>query len=420
MVTANPIRAKQGANLGGANAHNRRVVMEALRVNGALSRADLARATGLTGQTVSNIVAELTASGLVTADAPVRIARGQPARPVRLVAEGAFSIGVQIDRHATRVVAADLLGHDLVRLEAPLPVGDPETGLAVIAELVAGTRRQLGVVSPGAERRLLGLGLAMPGPFGLAPDGDDAWMMSAWQNRPILAALSEATGLAVGRQNDAAAAATAERLAGAARGLDDFVYLYLGYGLGAAIFVRGEIHAGAHGNAGEIGMALPFLAAGSTGRPIEHVASLAGLCRRLGLDPSAPGLFEALDAAVASGSADDWLEEAAASLRWVVQVLETLLDPQTVVFGGAVPPSLLGALHRRMLPLLPAHVDRPGRGLPRLTLGRADPWMVAIGAAAEPISRTFDPRFSAIQNAGGGSALQGPDADRRGVVPTSL
>ena len=400
MVTPDPIRAKQGANLGGASAHNRRVVMDALRVNGALSRADLARATRLAGQTVSNIVADLASSGLVAADAPVRIARGQPARPVRLVAEGAFSIGVQIDRHSTRVVAADLLGHDLVRLEAPLPSGGPDAGLPVIANLVERTCRRLYALAPDAERRLLGLGLAMPGPFGLTPEGEDEWMMSAWQNRPIVTALSEATGLAVARQNDAAAAATAERLSGAARGLDDFVYLYLGYGLGAAIFVRGEIHTGERGNAGEIGMALPLTAAGPTGRPIEHVASLAGLCRRLGLDPSAAGLFGTLDAAVAAGAADDWLTQAAASLRWVVQVLETLLDPQTVVFGGAVPPALLDALYQRMLPLLPSHVEQPRRRLPRLTLGRADPWMVAIGAAAEPISRTFDPRFSAIQTAG--------------------
>ena len=52
-----------------------------------------------------------------------------------------------------------------------------------------------------------------------------------------------------------------------------------------------------------------------------------------------------------------------------------------------------------MLPLLRSNAERPDRVHPRLTLGRADPWMVALGAAAEPISRAFDPRFSAIQKA---------------------
>ncbi|ORE91272.1 ROK family transcriptional regulator [Aurantimonas sp. 22II-16-19i] len=398
MVTTNPIRAKQGANLGGAYAHNRRVVIDALRVNGALSRAELARATALTGQTVSNIVAELSGEGLVAADAPVRIARGQPARPYRLVAEGAFAIGVQIDRHVTRAVAVDLLGTERLRLDAALPSGGPETGLPVVADLVAATRQRLSALVPSFEARLVGLGLAMPGPFGQAFTADDPWMMSAWQNRPIARELAEAAGLDVTLQNDAAAAATAEKLSGAARGIDDFVYLHFGYGLGAAIFVRGEIHPGHHRNAGEIGMALPFMADGAVGEPIEHGASLAALCRHLKVDPAAPDLFAAIDAAVGRGDADVWLDAAGASLRWVVQILETLLDPDTIVFGGAVPPSLLEALRRKMEPLLPSHADRPGRALPRLTTGRADPWMVAIGAAAEPIARNFDPRFSAIQN----------------------
>ncbi|NDW07371.1 ROK family transcriptional regulator [Jiella pacifica] len=392
------IRATQGANLGGAYAHNRRVVIEALRLNGTLSRAELARATRLTGQTVSNIVADLAAEDLVIADAPVRIARGQPARPYRLNGSGAFALGVQIDRHVTRAVAVDLLGAERMRLEMPLPNGGPETGLPVVYGLVADTRERLAALEPGAADRIVGLGLAMPGPFGQAPRDYDPWMMSAWQNRAIADELAAETGLAVTLQNDAAAAAAAEKLSGAAKGIDDFVYLYFGYGLGAAIFVRGEIHSGNHNNAGEIGMALPWMPDGGLGEPIEHGVSLASLCRWLGLDPAMPDLFPAIDDALTSGAAGVWLDAAGGRLKWVVQILETLLDPDTIVFGGAIPPSLLDALRERMQPLLPSHADRPGRELPRLTIGGADPWLVATGAAAEPIARTFDPRFSAIQN----------------------
>lgn len=398
MTTPSEIRAKQGANLGGANAHNRRVVIDALRVNGALSRAQLARATHLTGQTVSNIVADLEQERLVVADAPVRIARGQPARPYRLNGAGAFAIGVQIDRHVTRAVAVDLLGSECVRLDARLPNGGPETGMPVVMQLVTDIRSRLSGLDPQADGRIVGLGLAMPGPFGQAPREFDPWMMSAWQSHPISADLAAETGLEVALQNDAAAAATAEKLSGAARGIDDFAYLHFGYGLGAAIFVRGEIHTGSHRNAGEIGMARPGLSGSGLAEPIEHSVSLAALCRELGIDPARPDLFDALDQAVAGGAADAWLKSAGEGLRWVVQILETLLDPETIVFGGAVPPALLEALRARMEPLLPSHAERPDRTIPRLTDGRADPWMVAIGAAAEPIARCFDPRFSAIQN----------------------
>ncbi len=65
MNDTRPIRAKSGTNHEGTSAHNRRVMIDALRVNGALSRADLARATRLTKQTVSNIIEELERDGLV-------------------------------------------------------------------------------------------------------------------------------------------------------------------------------------------------------------------------------------------------------------------------------------------------------------------------------------------------------------------
>ena len=87
------IRAKSGANQEGTGAHNRRVIIDALRVNGALSRADLARATGLTKQAVSNLVETLENEGLVASEELVRKGRGQPSTPYRLVAEGAYSIG---------------------------------------------------------------------------------------------------------------------------------------------------------------------------------------------------------------------------------------------------------------------------------------------------------------------------------------
>jgi len=112
------------------------VMIDALRVNGALSRADLARATRLTKQTVSNIIDELERDGLVTSQQTVRNGRGQPSTPYALVPEGAFAIGLQIDRHMTRAIAVDLIGNVLVRLEAKLPSGWTTTGNRVMMDLV--------------------------------------------------------------------------------------------------------------------------------------------------------------------------------------------------------------------------------------------------------------------------------------------
>ncbi|SON56780.1 N-acetylglucosamine repressor [Hartmannibacter diazotrophicus] len=396
MNDIRPIRATSGTNQEGASAHNRRVIVDALRLNGPLSRADLARATRLTKQTVSNIIEELEQDGLVASGAVVRKGRGQPSTPYELVPAGAFAIGLQIDRHLARAIAVDLVGSVHVHVEAKLPAGGPSSGVEVVLALVDNARRQLQLVFPQSEDRLVGLGLAMPGPFGLKQEGDDPWMMAAWQAFPLLETLSAGTGLAVSLQNDAAAAATAERIVGAAHGLDHAVCLYLGYGLGAGLIINGELYNGANGNAGEIGMAL--LGGPDRYTALEHRASLASLYQHLTLDAADPALRDTIDRLAMDRDVRllSWVEEAAANLRWSVHLIETLFDPETVILCGGAPKALGECLIKAMEPLLTSIADRPDRRLPRLQLGLTDPWSVALGAAAAPIGQTFDPRFSAI------------------------
>jgi predicted NBD/HSP70 family sugar kinase len=404
MSDIRPIRAKSGTNHEGTSAHNRRVTIDALRVNGALSRADLARATKLTKQTVSNIIDELENDGLVRSEDVVRKGRGQPSTPYRLVPEGAFAIGLQIDRHVTRAIAVDLVGNVLARAEANLSPDGPSKGVKTILGLISKVRRELGMISAQAESRLVGLGAAMPGPFGIAGNGDDPWMMEAWQKFPLSETLATGTGLDVGLQNDAAACATAERMVGAAHGLDHVVCLYLGYGIGAGLILGGELYSGAHGNAGEIGMAL--LNAGGRHTPLEHRASLASLYQHLGLDAADPVVQSKVDELVSAndGRIRSWVEAAAGDLRWSVHLIETIFDPQTIVLSGGAPALLASRLIEAMHPLLPSIAERRGRTLPRLQLGMMDPWAVALGAAAEPISRAFDPRFSAILKGAAGAS----------------
>lgn len=396
MHDRRPIRAKSGTNQEGTSSHNRRVMIDALRVNGALSRADLARATRLTKQTVSNIIDELERDGLVAAHDVIRKGRGQPSTPYSLVPAGAFAIGLQIDRHITRALAVDLMGAILTRAEAPLPANGPQGGVKVILDLVEAVRQELGQMFSQSERRLVGLGAAMPGPFGTETTTDDPWMMSAWQTFPLLEMLAAGTGLEVGLQNDAAACAQAERMVGAAHGLDHAVCLYLGYGIGAGLILGGELYSGANGNAGEIGMAL--LSPGGRAAPLEHRASLAALYQHLEIDPADPRVYAKVNELA---STDDprvqlWLDEAVMDLRWSVHLIETVFDPQTVILCGGAPEALACRLMAAMEPLVPSVAQRSDRSVPRFQLGMTDPWAVALGAAAEPISRAFDPRFSAI------------------------
>ncbi len=390
------IRAKSGANHEGTSAHNRRVIIDALRVNGALSRADLARATGLTKQAVSNLVETLENEGLVASEELVRKGRGQPSTPYRLVAGGAYSIGLQIDRHISRAIVVDLVGNILTRATANVPPRAPDEGAEVVLDLLQRVRADFAAERPEAEDRIAGVGVAMPGPFGVEIADDSLWLMQAWQSFPLLDRLAAGTGLAVSLQNDSAACATAERLVGAAQGLDHAVCIYVGYGIGAGLIMGGELYSGAHGNAGEIGMVL--LGGPENLVPLEHRASIASLYALVGIDPADTLQFDKIEALVLANDPRvcAWIERAAHDLRLAVHTAETLFDPQTVILSSGVPGSLMPKLIAAIEPLRPSLAPTAARVVPRLRLGMTDPWAVAIGAAADPIRRAFDPSFSAI------------------------
>ncbi len=379
----NPIKAVLGAGLGATAAHNRRAVIDAIRVNGPLSRADLARATRLAKQTLSNIVEELEASGLLVACDPVAEGRGKPATPYDLAPMGALSVGLQIDRNVARTVVMDLRGTVLSRRDAPLRSRDPDAGLLVLGQLLDDTRAAL---APDVQGRIVGLGIAMPGPFGPAvPVTRDDYTMAHWRDIDLAARLGEATGLDVALQNDAAAAAIAERLTGRAHGLRDAVCLYLGYGLGAGLILNGELYGGRHSDAGEIGM-IPLPGSGAL---LEHEVALAGFCETFDIAMADPGMFAQIEAVLARGGPglDVWIDRAGARLGWLAQMMALITDPQAVVLCGTAPRALLERLAQT------ANASAPR--LP-LQLGHADPWVVAMGAAAEPISRNFDPKYAAL------------------------
>ncbi|HSY89584.1 MAG TPA: ROK family transcriptional regulator, partial [Verrucomicrobiae bacterium] len=244
--------AVAGTNLEQARSHNRRVVIEAVRLNGALSRAEIARLTALSSQTISNIVAELEQSGILKAAAPRRAGRGQPATPLSIDPDGAYSIGLQLDHQMLVGVLADLSGRIRARAAAAVDQPGPDSALPAMRRMVAKLRRTRGL-DPDPDC-LLGIGVAMPGPFGvegITSVGPTA--LPGWQDYPLAAELQRATGLPTIVENDATAAAIGERLHGAARQLTSFVYLFVGTGLGAGLILGGQLYRGNARNAGEIG-----------------------------------------------------------------------------------------------------------------------------------------------------------------------
>ncbi|MBW9113361.1 ROK family transcriptional regulator [Rhizobium cauense] len=394
------MKSISGTNLEQAKSHNRRVVIEAIRTRGPLSRAALVRLTALSTQTISNIVEELVASELLKAEALQKIARGQPITPYSINPNGAYSIGLELERDRAIGVLTDLSGKVRARVEKTANRPAPAEALPLLAsiadELYQGFRFD--------RTRLLGVGIAMPGRY--ATEGVTSLSpvtLPGWQDFPVARELAGLVGVPVLVENDATAAAIGERLHGVARALSSFVYLFLGGGIGAGMFLDGHVYRGSRHNAGEIGhvIVVPGGLPCSCGKRgcLDRYVSLGSLYEHLRVkDPGeySPDTLEAmLDAN--SEAIDAWAAAAAEPLRQMIDFLELSFDPQTIVLGGSMPPSLLQRLAQHVEPLYKPVNPGIERSLPRIIIGATGRDTALLGAAALPIFSETNPQFDVLQ-----------------------
>lgn len=384
-----------GTNAEHARLHNRRVILEAIRQNGRLTRADLTRLTSLTAQTISNIVTELHEEGVLLAHAAEKGGRGQPPVPLSLNPDGGYSIGFHIEQHRIIGVLLDLLGQTVAQVTLTVSYPTFEQALPLVLDAVKGFRQQ----RPAG--RFLGVGIALPGPFsveGMTAVGPTA--MSGWDAPDIAERLQRETGLAVLIENDATAATMGERLYGIASELTNFVHLFIGSGLGAGLYLDNRLYSGHWHNAGEIGhmTVIPGGKACSCGNQgcLERYISIAALLEHLGL-PAEHDLcaWDANDQAL-DANVEVWLAEAAPALRQAINILESVLDPQTILISGFLPEAILARLITRLEPLSRSVSSRAERQYPRIQMGAAGQDAVALGAAALMILAEISPDYEAL------------------------
>ncbi|MBB4193902.1 putative NBD/HSP70 family sugar kinase [Rhizobium aethiopicum] len=396
------MKAISGTNLEQAKSHNRRVVIEAIRTHGSLSRAAIARMTALTPQTVSNIVEELERSHLLVAAEAQKLARGQPIIPYSINPQGAYSIGLELGRRRASGVLTDLAGAVCARIEHQVEHPDPERAMPALQAIAEELQQGFAF----DRSRLLGVGIALPGRYAeggttsLSPHS-----LPGWQDFPVGNALEQRVGVPVLVENDATAAAIGERLHGVARGLASFVYLFLagGGGIGAGMFLDGHLYKGSRNNAGEIGHIIVephgrLCSCGKRGCLDRYISpsvayEFMGIVKPEELSP------DDLDALIARGGdgLDAWLDQAVQPLRQTVDFLELAFDPQTIVLGGSIPTSLMRRLAERLEPLHDPLDPGLKRTLPRIMIGMTGKDTAILGAAALPIFSETNPRFDVLQ-----------------------
>lgn len=394
-----PRKTIAGTNLEQAKSHNRRVVIEAIRTNGSLSRAAIARLTALSTQTISNIVEELEREELLRPEATLKGARGQPAVPYSINPDGGYSIGLQLDHQLAVGVITDLSGTVRARIERRVDRPTPAQAMPLLATISTDLMRKFRF----DRNRLLGIGMAMPGPFnveGMTSVGPTA--LPGWQDFPVAEELQRLTGIPVTVENDATAAAIGERLYGVARNLGSFVYLFIGTGLGAGLFLDGHLYKGSRHNAGEIGHMIvkpDGLECGCGKRGcLERYVSLRAAYECLEIPDPDHASPEMLDALMASGgSLEAWVEQATDPLRQAINMLELTLDPETVVLGGFMPVRVIELLASRLDPLYLSVSSTSARTVPRVVVGAAGKDTSVLGAAALPIFSETNPQFDVLQ-----------------------
>jgi predicted NBD/HSP70 family sugar kinase len=247
-------RGKAGA-LSSLRELNRLKVLEVVREEGTVSRAEIAISTGLARSTVSTLVGELQRAGLVVEreDARVQGQTGSGRPPLMLSMDpGAGAvIGIQFDHDYVRVAIADLSLSILAEGVKESDVDhDAQDGLAAAATLAEGLLGEAGVEAG----RLIGAGVALSGPIdrnsGLV---SSSAILPGWVGVDGASWLSERLGVPVHVDNDANLGALAESVLGAGRGATEMAYVMLSSGIGGALILGGRLYRGARGTAGEIG-----------------------------------------------------------------------------------------------------------------------------------------------------------------------
>jgi predicted NBD/HSP70 family sugar kinase len=235
----------------GMRARNSALLLNLIWRERQVSRADLARRTGLSPSTVSAIVGDLERSGLVQSTGE-GLSRGGR-RPTLLgFCDDAFAIvGVELGASHVLVTLTNLRGQVRAAREAAHPVqGDPDGALALVRSFIDDCLRTERV----ARRRLLGIGVAVPSPVHPnAPGRLSPVILPAWSGYDVQGHLAGAYNLPVFVDNDANLGALAEGWWGAGRNGDDLTYIKVATGIGAGYVIRGEVYRGAGGTAGEIG-----------------------------------------------------------------------------------------------------------------------------------------------------------------------
>ncbi|QMU67885.1 ROK family transcriptional regulator [Streptacidiphilus sp. P02-A3a] len=379
----------------------RQNVVRLLRERGTLSRADIARATGMSRSTISGLISELVADDIVmelgTKLPPVGGRAGRPAAAVMLNPATGEAIGVDFGHRHVHVIIADVAHEVRIARSAELPPRyEPQQGLHAAAGLVQSAMDEIGT----RRSRILGVGVSLPCTVDRRTGLPAARRYSPWSGVPVAAELGERLRMPVLVDSDANLGALAERQWGAGRDHEDLVYLKLHAGVSAAFISNGKLVRGVAGTAGEISHLVmdpggQLCRCGRRGC-LESYIGLPAVMR--GLEHGYGDRVSLRNVITMAWQGDRGcqraLAEAGAMAGRVAGMLCGLLNPERVIVGGALAAAgelVLGPLREAVAAADP---DAPPGSPPAgttVTAAALGPQACALGAVALVLGQTGEP-----------------------------
>ncbi len=232
---------------------NERTVLEAIRAGAPISRAEISRRSGISKPTVSQALQSLLEAGLVREATERPDGPGYGAVYFEPVAEAALVLGLDLGARFVRGALCDLAGTVRARQDVELTVAAVPDAVQAIERLRSSLLDASGLDPDRVDGTVVGVPGVVDNETGVLHLAEN---VAGLEGRPFGSELQNALGQPVSLENDINLAALGEQWQGVARGVDDFVFLSVGTGMGAGLVLGGELHRGRHGAAGEIDFAL--------------------------------------------------------------------------------------------------------------------------------------------------------------------
>lgn len=377
---------KKGTNQVAVRSHNERLILQLVRENGALTKADATRATGLSANATSVLFRSLEEDGLLLRDKPIRGKIGQPSTPLRINPDAHHYVTLKIGRRSLELAVVNFVGEIVSIVQQPQPFPTPaktlefvRSGLNTVLRAAKKSRKAISAMAIASPNELW----SWTEEFG-APRQE----MEAWRTFDLVRDLEEIIPWEVLVENDATAACRAELLFGTHADKQNWIYFYVGTFIGGGVVLNGSVYTGSRGNAGGFGpMRVPDQAGGN--RLVDH-ASLVVLERLISSDGGLPfDIYdETKDWHPYEAFVGSWISDAGRNLAHATVSALSVLDFESVVIDGALPEEVKNRLVAEVRAQL-QKTDLQGVHMPEIEAGTLGHRARTLGAAATLISAEY-------------------------------